>query len=392
MADPFRSFTVARKVRESEVITSFHLVPQDGAALWPALPGQYLTLRLPSPGGPVLRTYSISSDVADGSGYRISVKREAAPGVPEGLGSCWLHDRVAEGDTVEVAAPRGSFVLDETSNRPVLLLAGGVGVTPLLAMLHRLAQGQRRVCFVQACENGAVHALRDEVAALAAASEGRIVARSLYRVPSAADCAAGVHDAEGLVDAAFLQALLPLDRYEVYLCGPTPFMVAMWRLLTSLGLREDDIRYEFFGKQTSLPRLAAEGSRAELRAHVPAGAPAAIAGLAYLTNPAARGIEESSAASPAPSATPAPAGGPSVVFARSGREVAWTGSAANLLELAESAGLEPGFSCRAGLCNTCRTGLSEGRVTYLEPPLTDPPAGTVLLCCSRPEGRVVLDL
>lgn len=387
MADPFRPFTVARKVRESEVITSFHLVPQDGAALWPALPGQYLTLRLPAPGGP-LRTYSISSDVSDGTGYRISVKREAAPGLPEGLGSCWLHDRVAEGDTVEVAAPRGGFVLDEASDRPVLLLAGGVGVTPLLSMLHRLARGKRRVYFVQACENGAVHALREEVSALAAASDGRIVAKSLYRAPSAADRAAAAHDAEGLVDAAFLQGLLPLDRYEAYLCGPTPFMVAMWRLLTGLGLREDDIRYEFFGKQTSLPRLAAEGARGELRAHVPAGASAAIAGLAHLTNPAARGIGESSPVPP----VAAPADGPSVVFARSGREVAWTDSAANLLELAEAAGLEPEFSCRAGLCNTCRTGLSEGRVTYLEPPLTDPPAGTVLLCCSRPEGRVVLDL
>ena len=387
MADPFRPFTVVRKVRESEVITSFHLVPQDGAALWPALPGQYLTLRLPVPGGP-LRTYSISSDVADGKGYRISVKREAAPGVPEGLGSCWLHDRVAEGDTVEIAAPRGSFVLDEASERPVLLLAGGVGVTPLLSMLHRLAQGQRRVFFVQACENGAVHALRDEVSALAAASGGRIVARSLYRAPTAADRAAGAHGAEGLVDAAFLQALLPLDDYEVYLCGPTPFMVAMWRVLTGLGLREDDIRYEFFGKQTSLPRLAAEGTRAALRVHVPAAAPAAIAGLAHLTNPAARGIEDGNPVPP----VAAPADGPSVVFARSGREVAWTGSAANLLELAEAAGLEPEFSCRAGLCNTCRTGLSEGRVTYLEQPLTDPPAGTVLLCCSRPEGQVVLDL
>ena len=214
MADTFRRFSVVRKHREAEGITSFQLVPADGAALWPARPGQYLTLRLPVPGGPVLRTYSISSDVADGTHYRISVKREAAPGVPAGVGSCWLHDQVVEGDVVEVAAPRGSFVLDEAGARPVLLLAGGIGVTPLLSMLHRLAQSRRRVVFVQACENGAVHALRDEVAALAAASGGRIVARSVYRQPSPQD--RGRCDAEGLVDRAFLQSLLPLDHYEVY--------------------------------------------------------------------------------------------------------------------------------------------------------------------------------
>ena len=234
MADAFRRFSVVRKHREAEGITSFHLVPADGAALWPARPGQYLTLRLPVPGGPVLRTYSVSSDVADGTQYRISVKREAMPGVPAGVGSCWLHDHLAEGDTVEIAAPRGGFVLDEASARPVLLLAGGIGVTPLLSMLHRLAQGGRRVVFVQACENGAVHALRDEVAALATASGGRIVARSVYRQPSPGDR----FDAEGVIDKAFLQSLLPLDHYEVYLCGPTGFMVGMWRLLTGLGLRE----------------------------------------------------------------------------------------------------------------------------------------------------------
>ena len=382
MADAFRRFSVIRKHREAEGITSFHLAPADGAALWPARPGQYLTLRLPVPGGPVLRTYSLSSDVADRTQYRISVKREAMPGVPAGVGSCWLHDHLAEGDTVEIAAPRGGFVLDEASARPVLLLAGGIGVTPLLSMLHRLAQGGRRVVFVQACENGAVHALRDEVAALATASGGRIVARSVYRQPSPGDR----FDAEGAVDKAFLQSLLPLDHYEVYLCGPTGFMVGMWRLLTGLGLREEDIRYEFFGKQTSLPRLAAEG--VPVQAHVPARAPAAIAGLAFLTNPAARGIEEDLPAPVAPDA--APAKGPTVVFARSGREAVWTGG--TLLELAEAAGLEPEFSCRSGICNSCRTEIREGSVSYVEQPLTPPAPGKVLLCCSQPQGRVVLDL
>nr|WP_273500000.1 FAD-binding oxidoreductase [Paracoccus sphaerophysae] len=122
MADPFRRFRVAAKRPESSVITSFHLVPADGGPLFSARPGQYLTLRVPVEGGTVLRTYSLSNAVDATDHHRISVKRES-------LGSVWLHDRLAEGDEIEIAAPRGVFHLDEADRRPVLLLAGGVGLT-----------------------------------------------------------------------------------------------------------------------------------------------------------------------------------------------------------------------------------------------------------------------
>ena len=211
MADAFRRFRVARKLRESSVITSFHLVPETGE-IWPYRPGQYLTLRIPGPQGPVLRTYSLSMADGDPGFHRISVKRE-----DKGIGSGWLHDSVAEGDVIEAAAPRGSFVLDEDSSRPVLLLAGGVGLTPLLAMLHRLAPSGRKVWFLHAVENGEVQALRDEAASLAAASDGRIVVKSILRSPTAADRGHGRVDAEGVIDKPLLQSLLPIDDYDVYL-------------------------------------------------------------------------------------------------------------------------------------------------------------------------------
>lgn len=390
MADPFRRFRLARRQPESACITSFHLVPEDGGPLWDMRPGQYLTLRIPAPSGVVLRTYSLSALPDGRDHHRISVKRE-----PQGIGSGWLHDHLAEGDVIEIAAPRGGFVLDETSPRPVLLLAGGVGLTPLLAMLHRLAAGTRRAFFVQAAENGDAHALRDEVAALAAASGGRITTRTVYRAPTPADRAEGRFDAEGVVDRAPLQALLPLDDYDVYLCGPTPFMVAMWRLLTGLGIAPARIAYEFFGKGGSLAALAEAPAPVAHANRMPSQAPKSLAKLDFLTDPDALGLPDAlpGTVAEAAASTATPAGtGAEVVFARSGVTLPWTGTSRTILELAETAGLEPDFSCREGICNTCRCTLREGAVDYITDPLDPPGPGQALICCSRPSGRVVLDL
>jgi len=352
MSGAFRRFRVAAKHPENAIITSFHLEPVDGGPLWPARPGQYLTLRVPSAGGTVLKTYSLSGNVTAPDTHRITVKREGRPAnrpdLPEGVGSCWLHDRVKPGDEIDIAAPRGVFVLDETSPRPVVLLSGGVGLTPMVSMLHALVPTGRDVWFIHACENGAVHALRDEVAGLVAQAGGRVRSHVTYRSPLPEDRAGRRFDSEGVIDRRVLQSILPLDDYDIYMCGPTPFMAAMYRLLTGLGVAKDRIHYEFFGEATSLE---------------------------------------------SPSATPvAPATGREVVFAKSGLTVPWDDSAESLLDLAEKAGLSPTFSCRTGICNSCRCGMAEGAVEYFEEPLDEPGPGRVLICCSKPVGRVVLDL
>ncbi|MCB1526705.1 MAG: 2Fe-2S iron-sulfur cluster binding domain-containing protein [Hyphomicrobiaceae bacterium] len=385
MAEGFRNFRVAGKVPESEIITSFYLEPNDGAPVWNVKPGQYLTLRVPSAGGPVLKTYSVSCDPSITGHHRISVKREAGSnGAPDGVGSCWLHDHVEIGSTVEVAAPRGTFVLDETSTRPVLLLSGGVGLTPLVSMLHRLRESERDVYFLHACENGQVHALHEEV--LACSSE-RIQTRFVYRSPSAADRAANLFDAEGMIDKALMQKYVPIGDYDAYICGPTPFMVAMYQLLQELGVRKSRISYEFFGKAASLEALAETPARP---APVKAASHAAptIQALRFLTDPDAWAADE------APENTRKTATLPAgdVTFRKSNTSAEWDGSANSLLELAENAGLNPEFSCRAGICNSCKCGLVSGDVEYFEVPLIQPEDGQVLICCSRPKGPVVLDI
>lgn len=363
MSQGFRPLQVIAKVRESRTITSFHLAPAEPGGWRPFEAGQFLVLRLPAANerGHVLRNYSLSGGPGDAGHYRITVKREAAlqPGAPDGVGSCHLHDRVEVGDVLMADGPRGAFVLDRTSPRPVLLLSGGVGLTPMVAMLHALAgHGDRRVVFIHATDDGGVHALGDEVRALVASRPG-LEARFVYRSPTETDRAAARHDAEGVITRELLQRWLPLDDHEVYLCGPPPFMQALYRTLRGLGVAKERIAYEFFGPATLLD--------------------------ANDTAPAAAPSLSATAASP-------PDGALTVSFRHSGRNAVWTQGSDSLLSFAERLGLAPVFSCRAGVCGSCRTGLVSGEVEYFEDPLDDPGPGQVLICCARPKASVVLDL
>lgn len=376
----FREFRVAKKHVESEIITSFYLEPSDGAPVWDVKAGQYITLSVPIAGEPVLKTYSVSSDPSQTSFYRISVKREAGQnGTPDGVGSCWLHDQLEMGDVIDVAAPRGTFYLDEESTRPVILLSGGVGLTPMVSMLHRLREIDRDVYFLHACGNGQVHALRNEVSAC---SSDRVKTKFVYRTPTADDRAAKRFDAEGMIDKAFLQRHLPIDDYEVYLCGPTPFMAAMYQLLQEVGVPKARVAYEFFGKGGPLDAQVGKPQADNVASH----APAIIQSLTYLTDPDAwASADETSQQS-----SFAPQG--AVSFRKSKTSAAWDGAVDSLLELAENTGLNPEFSCRSGICNACKCTLVSGEVEYFQDPLVHPEDGQVLICCSRPKGDVVLDI
>ncbi|MHA6180593.1 FAD-binding oxidoreductase [Pseudomonas mohnii] len=356
------------KIQESAVITSFVLTAVDGVSNPGFRPGQYLILRLALDGCvKVLRNYSLSGDANDPSRVRISVKCEPAPfdrpELPPGQGSNHLHDHVQVGDALEIAGPTGTFVLDEESPRPVVLFSGGVGITPMLSMLHQLSRhSSRPVYFIHACENGTVHAFRDEVLALAGRRPG-ISVHFCYRNPEADDHAQTAFHSQGLVSRDTLQKLLPLDDYDVYLCGPRLFMQANWRLLRGLGIAGERIHYEFFGPATILEED-----------DVLPTAPVALA-------PAA------------PQTPTAPVDGAlTVEFLPSGTRLAWDQSCQSLLELAEQAGLTPPFNCRAGLCNTCQVSLREGSVEYFEAPLDVPESGRILLCCTRPTTAVTVDL
>lgn len=363
----FKTFRVIEKKQESAVITSFALAAIDGVSNLHFRPGQFLIVRLPlNCGTTTLRNYSLSGDANDPTRIRISVKREPAPfdkpELPPGQGSSYLHDRVHVGDLLEIAGPTGTFVLDEESPRPVVLFSGGVGLTPMVSMLHQLSLNSARpVYFIHACESGVVHAFRDEVLTLASSRPG-INVHFCYRNPDADDYANETFHSEGLISRETLQGLLPLDDYDVYLCGPRPFMQANWRLLRNLGISKKRINYEFFGPATILEEdevMLAKPSTPE--------------------PPEPKALIETNVKTL------------TVDFLPSGTRMAWDQNCESLLELAEQAGLTPPFNCRAGLCNTCQATLREGSVEYFETPLDTPENGSILLCCTRPTSPVTVE-
>lgn len=357
----FRNLTVVAKIAESSLITSFHLEAADGSALPTFRPGQFLVFKIPSgdANGYVLRNYSLSGSPEDLSHYRISVKREpsAGPGLPVGVSSNYLHDSIGVGDVLTADGPRGEFVLDEVSDRPVVLLSGGVGLTPMVAMLHALAhRSTRRTLFLHACENGDVHALQGEVNGLIGQRPG-LSAHYCYRAPSAEDRIANRFDSEGFITRDVMQSLLCLDDYDFYLCGPPPFMQAMYQTLRSLGVSKERIAYEFFGPATVLDTEAK---------------PKPVAPTVGAPQPAVGAI--------------------TVEFRKSGIVAEWDDTAQSLLSFAEDQGLTPDFSCRAGICGTCTSRIISGDVSYFDDPLEDVAQGELLLCCSRPKTAIVLDL
>ncbi len=378
----FRGLKVVDKVRESRIITSFHLQPVDADGWRPFEAGQFLVLRIPEDGDrrAVPRSYSVSSAPGRQGHYRITLKREAAPGpgVPDGVGSCWLHDRIKVGDVLQASGPRGEFFLNRASPRPVVLLSGGVGLTPLVSMLHALkTQTHRPVQFIHACDNGEVHALRDEVAFLARQRPG-VGVHYCYRFPTEHDRATAAHQSEGVLTADLLARLLPQEA-DVYMCGPPPFMKAVYGILRGRGVPKERIAYEFFGPASV---LETDVAAADTQRHV-LTVPVDIPSLRDL----------SSATPPPPADTPRAAEtAVTVEFRRSGRKLAWDATAPSLLEFAEAIGIAPEFQCRAGVCSTCRTRLISGAVAYTEEPLDPPGPEHALICCSKPKGSVVLDL
>ncbi len=345
-----RPMRVAAIDRESTTVISVRLVPLDAGPAVPAGPGQFLTVRLhPDPAlPPLLRTYSLSG-LPNAESYRISVKRE-----PGGRASEYLHTRLRVGDVIDAGAPRGSFVL-RPADRAVVLISAGVGATPVLAMLHVLAEAPtaRQVWWLHGARDAAEQPFRAEVDTLLGRlpDAHRIVC---YSRPGPDDRG---FDVVGRLDAAVLeQAGVPIDA-DVYLCGPAPFMHDMTDALTARGVAPERINSEVFGP----------------------------------ADPITPGIADVPAASPHPPAG-TPGAGPTVAFGRSNLSVTWDPSFASLLELAEACDVPVRWSCRTGVCHTCTTGLVSGDVRYRPDPLEPSTSGTVLICCAQPAGDLALDL
>jgi ferredoxin-NADP reductase/MOSC domain-containing protein YiiM/ferredoxin len=349
----FRHLAVAAITRESDSVISIRLEDPTGAALPAARPGQYLTVRVQPDQRQraLLRNYSLSGRPGAGY-YRVTVKHERG-----GAASGYLHTRLAVGDQLDIAAPRGTFILDQT-RAPVLLISAGIGATPVLAMLQALAQerSDREVWWLHGARNGREHAFAAEARALLA-SLPNVQAHVSYSHPGPNDIQGRDFDSAGHLTASRLAALNPPPDAHAYLCGPTAFMHDIGAGLAALDFDAARIHTEPFGPAGSqTPGIAATPARAP---HPPAGQPGS---------------------------------GPTIAFARSDLTIPWSSDYGTLLELAESCDVPVRWSCRTGVCQTCETTLIAGNVDYSPDPVEPPTDGSVFICCSQPRGAVVLDL
>ncbi|WP_246206773.1 NO-inducible flavohemoprotein [Virgibacillus ihumii] len=244
----FRNFKVVDKVAESDVITSFYLEPADGNPFPVYQPGQYITVKAEIPGQPYahLRQYSLSA--APGQGYyRISVKREdSLNGLPAGIVSNYLHSQIEKGSILPISAPSGDFMLDQEDTRPLVLMSGGVGLTPMISMLDTTIKQnpEREIYFIHAAHCGDVHAMKDHVRQLNN-EHPQLHAYTVYAEPADEDkqfC-----DKTGYVDFDLLSSVLPTNDSSFYFCGPEGFMKAMYQNLKKFNVAEADIHFEFFG-------------------------------------------------------------------------------------------------------------------------------------------------
>jgi nitric oxide dioxygenase len=244
----WRDFVVESVRDESTIIRSFVLRPADDAPILQHRPGQYLGFLFEVPGhGALKRTYSISCGPNDRA-YRITVKREAALGVPAGIVSNWLHDYAGPGTVLKAAPPAGDFFLDQNDTGPVALVSGGVGLTPMLSMLEAIAMTtpQRPTWFVHGALNGRVHAMRNRIRQLAELSH-EIRVHTFYADPQASDRQGEDYDEAGLIKADWLARHTPLGQATYFLCGPKPFLRSLVTGLRAKGVPADRTRYEFFG-------------------------------------------------------------------------------------------------------------------------------------------------
>lgn len=346
----FRALRVAAIRDETTDVRSFVLKPEHGTVLPPHEPGQYVTLKLAlidsSP--PIIRNYSISGG-QDGA-YRISVKRA------NGAGSHYLHDRVQLGDLLHVSAPRGDFRL-EPSELPVVLLSAGIGVTPMLSMLHSLAasdtRSARALWWCHGARNGKNHVFAAEARALVnRLTHGRSFVA--YSDPNEADLLGQDYDARGRLDLAAVQALGVPQEADFYVCGPAAFLTDFTASLVYWGIAPSRIHSETFGESTS--GILSGPQRGP---HLPAG----DAG-----------------------------NGPSVCFKRSELTVPWDARFKSLLEIAEACEVPVTWSCRAGVCHMCESSLLRGSASYMPVPLDLPAEGKLLICCAAPSSDVILDM
>ena len=350
----FRKFKVVSKVEETSDITSFYLAPHDGKELPEFLPGQFLTFQIPVPTQPhpVIRCYSLSDSPFHPERYRVSIKRVPAPRneptAPPGLVSNYFHDFLNENDIVDVKAPSGHFHLSMTKKFPVVLLAGGVGITPLLSMLNAITEmgSQREVWFFLGVRNKKDHVMKEHLEMVARENEN-VRLRVFYSAPGETDVLDEDYHVKGRVNVENLKTILPSSNFDYYICAPPPMVKDLRKDLAEWGVPEKNIHFEAFGPAT------VKGCKAE---------PGKASGVKI-----------------------------NIQFEKSGKTLVWDSKSESLLDFAELNGISIDSGCRAGNCGTCLTAIKHGKVELVGEPGSEPEAGSCLTCISIPKEDLTLD-
>ena len=367
----YRTFVVDRVVTEAEDIVSIYLKPEDGKSIPAFVPGQFLTLKLPVPGQakPVVRCYSLSS-LPNEDSYRISVKaistvlsetaKDAQPKFHHGVASHFINNSVCAGDRIEVKAPSGHFVLDETSKLPVVLFAGGIGITPMISILEQLHKTQpgRMALLLYGVRNSEKRAFAETIKRLTDADEN-LHAIHCFSRPLPSDVPNKDFHVQGFASVDLLKQMLPNNHCQFYLCGPPAFMESIYEDLIRWQVPKNRIFCEAFGpasiKKNVSPNVEPSVESSEM-----------IVAKYDQLDP--------------------------VAFSRSEKTVLWSANYNSLLELAEANEIFPDSGCRAGSCGSCETALLSGAVKYPEGEAVDCSPGKCLLCLAQSDGAVELDL
>ena len=354
----FREFSVQRRKFEdgNSSICSFYLVPVDGEPLPTFRPGQFLTFKLsiedPITHLPktVVRCYSLS-DIPRPDYYRISIKRTPAPvsrpEAPPGLSSNFFHDHVQEGSRLLVKAPSGHFHLMEDEPLPMVLIGGGIGITPMLSTLNTVLDSgtNREVWLYYGVRNGEEQIMKEYLHTLAKTHENFHL-HVCYSAPDENDIEGIDYQHNGRVAIPLLRATLKLMRYQFYVCGPKTMMENLVPGLEDWGVDSGDIYYESFGPATLIKHEKAASTTTQTV---------------------------------------------TVTFSRSGKSILWDPAAISLLEFAEANDIEVESGCRAGSCGSCQTAVKAGEVDYNQEPDADVMPGHCLLCISTPKSDLTLD-
>ncbi|MBT5231298.1 MAG: 2Fe-2S iron-sulfur cluster binding domain-containing protein [Methylococcales bacterium] len=357
-----RKFIVKGKVLEADHQCSMYLVPHDGKPLPSFHPGQYLTFMFPVPGKkkPITRCYSLS-DSPNPDYYRVTVKRLEPPmdretkapmDVPAGLGSSYFHQSVKVGDVIDVKCPSGHFWMETKEDFPVVLIGGGIGLTPVLSMVNQIIESgsKRETWFFYGLRSGSEHCQKKYLERIAAEHD-HIHMHICYSRPDADDVMGEDYHHKARVSVELFKELLPSSNYDYYMCGPGPMMNSIVSDLEEWGVPKKQIHFEAFGPASVKPKAA----------------------------PAAGGEKSEKSASF------------DIEFARSEKKLAWDPDAASLLEFAEENDIELESGCRAGNCGTCKQAVKSGDVEYLQEPGAPVDDGYCLMCVSVPKTNMVID-